>query len=125
MQTMDKNQKQHVETLSDLASLADYSLMESLNADPDAEANGANHSPRQVYSGHFVPVTPMPIENPEYVTHSKHFFRELGFADSMAQSDDFIRLFSGDLSNVPEPMRKVGWATGYALSIYAREFTQQ
>ena len=114
-----------VETLSDLASLADYSLMDTLNSDPDAEANGANHSPRQVYSGHFVPVTPMPIENPEYVTHSKNLFRELGFADSMAQSVDFIRMFSGDLSNVPEPMRKVGWATGYALSIYGNEYIQQ
>ena len=114
-----------VETLGDLASLADYSLMDTLNGDPDAEANGANHSPREVYSGHFVPVTPMPIENPEYVTHSKKFFRELGFADSMAQSVDFVSMFSGDLSNVPEPMRKVGWSTGYALSIYGNEYIQQ
>lgn len=60
-----------INTLSDLASLADYSLMESFNADLDAdlnerldgEQNGANHSPREVYSGHYVPVTPMPIEN--------------------------------------------------------------
>ena len=124
MQTKNSNQK-HVATLSELASFADYSLMESLTADPDANVSGDNHSPRQVYSGHFVPVTPTPIENPEYVTHSKDFFCELGFADSMAQSSDFMKLFSGDLSNVPEPMRKVGWATGYALSIYGREFTQQ
>ena len=114
-----------VETLSDLASLADYSLMDTLNGDPEAETNGTNHSPRQVYSGHFVPVTPMPIENPEYITHSKNFFRELGFADSMAQSADFVSMFSGDLSNVPEPMRKVGWSTGYALSIYGNEYIQQ
>jgi len=114
-----------VETLSDLASLADYSLMDTLNGDPEAETNGTNHSPRQVYSGHFVPVTPMPIENPEYVTHSKNFFRELGFADSLAQSADFVSMFSGDLSNVPEPMRKVGWSTGYALSIYGNEYIQQ
>ena len=114
-----------VETLSDLASLADYSLMDTLNSDPDAEENGANHSPRQVYSGHYVPVTPMPIENPEYITHSKNFFRELGFADSMAQSADFVSMFSGDLSNVPEPMLKVGWSTGYALSIYGNEYIQQ
>lgn len=122
---MDTNQKQQVATLSDLASLTDYSLIESLTADPDANGSGDNHSPRQVYSGHFIPVTPTPIENPKYVTHSKNFFSELGFADSMAQSDGFMKLFSGDLSNVPEPMRKVGWATGYALSIYGREFTQQ
>nr|CAA6800431.1 MAG: Selenoprotein O and cysteine-containing homologs [uncultured Thiotrichaceae bacterium] len=113
------------ETLSDIAHLADYSFMESLNADPDAETNGANHTPRQVYSGHYVPVTPTPIKTPEYVTHSPTFFRELGFADSIAQSADFMSMFSGDISNVPEPMSKVGWATGYALSIYGNEYIQQ
>lgn len=114
-----------VDTLSKLASLADYSFMDTLNADPDAAVNGANHSPRQVYSGHYVPVSPMAIESPEYITHSKYLFRELGFADGMAQSADFVRMFSGDLSSVPEPMRKVGWATGYALSIYGNEYIQQ
>jgi uncharacterized protein YdiU (UPF0061 family) len=57
--------------------------------------------------------------------HSKNFFHELGFADSMAESADFMRLFSGDLSHVPEPMRKVGWASGYALSIFGTEYSQQ
>ncbi|MEB8434284.1 protein adenylyltransferase SelO family protein [Cocleimonas sp. KMM 6892] len=115
----------NIETLNDLASLADYSLLNTLDADPDAKADGGNHSPRQVFSGHYVPVTPMQIENPEYVTHSKTFFRELGFADNMAQSADFMSMFSGDLSNLPHPMRKVGWSTGYALSIYGNEYTQQ
>ena len=46
-----------IETLGDLASLVDYSLLNTLDVDPDAEASGANHTPRQVYSGHFVPVT--------------------------------------------------------------------
>lgn len=114
-----------IETLSDLVSLLDYSFIKSLNRDLEAEANGDNHRPRQVHSGHYVPVTPEPIENPEYVTHSKILFRELGFADSMAQSAAFSQVFSGDLSNVPEPMRKVGWATGYALSIYGNEYIQQ
>jgi len=68
---------------------------------------------------------PTPIENPEYVAHSKELFRELGFADSMAQSADFVRVFSGDLTGVPAPMRKVGWACGYALSIYGTEYNQQ
>lgn len=114
-----------VETLGDWVGLLDYSFMDSLNGDPDADANGDNHRPREVFSGHYVPVTPEPIENPEYVTHSKTLFRELGFANSMAQSADFTQLFSGDLSNVPKPMRKVGWATGYALSIYGNEYIQQ
>jgi uncharacterized protein YdiU (UPF0061 family) len=99
--------------------------MDTLNCDPDATLNGVDHKPRQVFTGHYVPVNPTPIENPEYVTHSKTFFRELGFSDSMAQSADFIRLFSGDLTEVPEPLHKVGWATGYALSIYGREYYQQ
>ncbi len=114
-----------VATLDDLARLADYSLMESLNCDPDAKANGADHAPRQVFTGHYVPVNPTPIKDSEYVAHSKNFFRELGFADSMAELDDFMRLFSGDMSQVPEPMRKVGWACGYALSIYGTEYYQQ
>jgi uncharacterized protein YdiU (UPF0061 family) len=112
-------------TLGDLAKRANYSLMDTLNCDPDATLNGVDHKPRQVFTGHYVPVNPTPIENPEYVTHSKTFFRELGFSDSMAQEADFIRLFSGDLTEVPEPLHKVGWATGYALSIYGREYYQQ
>lgn len=114
-----------VATLDDLAKLANYSLMDTLNCDPDAKGNAVDHAPRQVFTGHYVPVKPTPIQAPEYVAHSKNFFRELGFADSMAQSPDFIRMFSGDLSHVPKPMRKVGWATGYALSIFGREYIQQ
>ena len=112
-------------TLEDLAKLSNYSLMDTLKCDPEAKANGADHAPRQVFSGHYVTVNPTPIVEPEYVTHSKTFFHELGFADSMAESADFVSLFTGDLSNVPEPMRKVGWATGYALSIFGTEYTQQ
>ena len=112
-------------TLNDLAKLANYSFMDTLNCDPDAKENGVDHAPRQVFSGHYVPVNPTPIIEPKYVVHSKNFFHELGFADSMAESVDFIRLFSGDLSQVPEPMHKVGWASGYALSIFGTEYTQQ
>ena len=114
-----------VSTLDELAKLVNYSFMDTLKCDPDAKANGVDHTPRQVFSGHYVPVKPTPIVEPEYVAHSKTFFRELGFADSMAESMDFMRVFSGDLSQVPEPMRKVGWASGYALSIFGTEYTQQ
>ncbi|MEH6443687.1 MAG: protein adenylyltransferase SelO family protein [Oceanospirillaceae bacterium] len=114
-----------VTTLDDLSNLADYSLMDTLNSDPDAHKNGAEHAPRQVFSGHYVPVTPTPIKDPEYVTHSKSFFQELGFADSLAQSADFVRMFSGDLTQIPAPLRRVGWASGYALSIYGNEYYQQ
>lgn len=114
-----------VETLDDLAQLANYSLMDTLNADPDATENGVDHAPRQVFTGHYVPVRPTPIPDPEYIAHSKDLFRELGFADSLAQSDDFMRMFSGDISQVPAPLRKVGWACGYALSIYGTEYYHQ
>ena len=114
-----------IETLSDLAKLVDYSLMKTLNKDPESRVDGVDHQPREVFSGHYVPVNPTPIKNPVYIAHSKNLFSELGFADSLAQSIDFISMFSGDISNVPEPMSKVGWACGYALSIYGTEYYQQ
>lgn len=114
-----------ISTLADLAQCADYSMMDSLNRDPEAKEDGVDHAPRQVFSGHYVPVKPTPIKDPEYVAHSKAFFQELGFADSLAESDEFMRVFSGDLSQVPEPMHKAGWATGYALSIFGTEYIQQ
>jgi uncharacterized protein YdiU (UPF0061 family) len=122
---LSQNSSPTVATLEDLAQLANYSLMDTLTSDPDSKDNGADHTPRQVFTGHYVPVTPTPIKDPEYVAHSHNFFRELGFADSMAQLPDFMRMFSGDISNLPEPMRKVGWACGYAVSIYGTEYYQQ
>ena len=123
--TLSQESAPSIATLAELAAFADYSFMDTLKSDPQATADGADHAPRQVFSGHYVPVKPTPIKDPEYVAHSKRFFRELGFADSLAESPDFMRVFSGDLSQVPAPMRKVGWATGYALSIFGTEYTQQ
>ncbi|MFP3978490.1 protein adenylyltransferase SelO [Marinobacter sp. KMM 10035] len=114
-----------IKTLNELTLLADYSLMKFLSRDPDATENGRDHAPRQVLSGHYVPVVPTPIENPEYVAHSFNLFRELGFADELAKTDDFMAMFSGDLSSVPAPMSKLGWASGYALSIMGTEYVQQ
>jgi len=114
-----------VKTLDDLAALADYSLMETLNADPEATLDGVDHSLREVFSGHYVPVKPTPIQNPHYIAHSTTFFKELGFDDSLATSEDFMRMFSGDSSQLPEPMSHQGWATGYALSIYGTEYYEQ
>ena len=114
-----------IETIDDLAKLVDYSLIDTLNCDPDAKENGVDHEPRQVFTGHYVPVNPTPIKDPEYVTHSKNFFRDLDFSDKLAQSNDFVRMFSGDTSHVPNPMRTAGWSTGYALSIFGTEYYQQ
>ena len=114
-----------ISSLDELAQCVDYSFMDTLNCDPEATEDGVDHRPRQVFMGHYVPVNPTPIEAPEYVAHSTQFFKELGFADSLAESAEFMRVFSGDLSQVPAPMRKLGWATGYALSIFGTEYYQQ
>ena len=104
---------------------ADYSLIDSLQADPQSTSDGRDHRPRQVFSGHYVPVTPTPLPAPEYVAHSRTLFKELGLSDELVHDDQFRRLFSGDISVARQPMRPLGWATGYALSIYGTEYTQQ
>jgi uncharacterized protein YdiU (UPF0061 family) len=114
-----------VTTFDEFVRLADYSLMDTLNADPDATEDGDDHRARQVFSGHFVPVKPTPLAEPEYITHSTTFFNELGLSDDLAFNAKFRQVFSGDLSATHEPMRQVGWATGYALSIYGTEYTHQ
>ncbi len=109
----------------DFAHSADYSLMNKLKADPDATDDGVDHSPRQVFSGHFVPVVPTPIPDPEYVSHSKLLFTDLGLSDELVHNESFRKVFSGDLSGGVSPMKKFGWATGYALSIYGTEYIRQ
>ena len=112
-------------TFAEFAQRADYSLLQSLQADPQATGDGHDHRPRQVFSGHYVPVTPTPLPVPEYVAHSRALFQELGLSDALAHDEAFLRLFSGDISVAREPMRSVGWATGYALSIFGSEYIQQ
>ena len=112
-------------TFAAFAERADYSLLDSLHADPQASGDGHDHQPRQVFSGHYVPVTPTPLPAPEYVAHSTSLFNELGLSDGLVDDDHFRRLFSGDISVARQPMRAVGWATGYALSIYGTEYSQQ
>ncbi len=112
-------------TFAAFAQRADYSLLESLQADPQATADGHDHRPRQVFSGHYVPVTPTPLPAPELVAHSSTLFEELGLSEALAHDEQFLRLFSGDISVASESMRPYGWATGYALSIYGSEYIQQ
>ncbi|MDJ0535762.1 MAG: protein adenylyltransferase SelO family protein [Xenococcaceae cyanobacterium MO_207.B15] len=114
----------YVKTFEEFVQLADYSLMDTLNADPDAMVDGDDRLARQVFSGHFVPVTPTPLAEPEYVAHSSTFFKELGLSDELVFDEKFCQIFSGDLSAAREPMRQFGWATGYALSIYGTEYIQ-
>ena len=104
---------------------SDYSLLQQLNADPQSTPDGRDHQPRQVHSGHYVPVQPTALPDPAYIAHSSAFFNELGLSDALIHDDGFQRLFSGDHSAAADPMRPWGWATGYALSIYGTEYTQQ
>ncbi|XPV69647.1 MAG: protein adenylyltransferase SelO family protein [Halarcobacter sp.] len=122
---MKENSKKNIETFDELSSLTDYSFVNKLNSDPDAKFNGDNKMPREVFSGHYVSVSPTPIKDPIYISHSKNFFKELGFSEALLKEDKFIKMFSGDISNVSKPMKDKGWATGYALSIYGTEYYAQ
>ena len=110
---------------SEFSKLADYSLMNFLKADPQSTKDGIDHKPRPIYSGHYVPVTPKPIPAPKYITHSKTLFEELGLSSDLVKDKKFCSYFSGDIQVAAHPMRHLGWATGYALSIYGTEYTQQ
>ncbi len=110
---------------SEFSQLADFSLMNYLNADPQSTKDGRDHRARSVYSGHYVPVTPKPIPEPIYISHSKILFEELGLSSELTKDNFFCRFFSGDIEVAEYPMPSFGWATGYALSIYGTEYTQQ
>ncbi len=114
-----------IDTFAAFALRGDYSLLDRLRADPEASVDGRDHQPRQVFSGHYVPVTPTPLPEPELVAHSGTLFSELGLSEALVHDEPFRRLFSGDISVARGPMRPFGWATGYALSIYGSEYTQQ
>ena len=85
-------------SFQEFAARVDYSLLEALHADPEATADGNDHRPRPVMSGHYVPVTPTPLPEPAYVAHSRGLFRELGLSDALAHDASFQRWFSGDAS---------------------------
>ncbi len=114
-----------IRTFTEFSNQANYSLMDSLLPDPQATNDGDDHLTREVLSGHYVPVTPTAIPDPEYIANSTTLFNELGISNELALDKKFIRLFSGDITVAQKPMRPVGWATGYALSIYGTEYTQQ
>ena len=110
---------------SEFSKLADFSLMNSLKADPQSTKDGNDHGPRPVFSGHYVPVTPTPIPEPTYIAHSEKLFEELGLSSKLTEDKKFCSFFSGNMKVAKYPISPYGWATGYALSIYGTEYTQQ
>lgn len=118
---MNKN----INNFEELANTSNYSFVENLTSDPDEKLHGENKNPREVFSGHYVSVEPTAIKNPIYISHSKNFFKQLGLDENLLKEENFIKMFSGNLSSVPNPMRTKGWATGYALSIYGNEYYAQ
>lgn len=117
--------KQNINTLKNLSNLLDYSFLNTLKCDKNVKLDGKDYNPRQIKNGHYTLVKPTPIPNPIYIAHSKTFFDELGFCNSLAKQKDFMQLFTGNTSNLEEPFSKNGWATGYALSIYGTEYYEQ
>lgn len=112
---------------------ADYSLLQSLTADPEQARHVPNKTLRQVKSGHYVEVLPTPLPSPCYVIHSGRFFHELGLPESIAREEAFRQFFTGNLALAvrsantdaePPRVRTGGWASGYALSIYGQEMVQ-
>ena len=122
---MKENSTKIIKTFEELISLSDCSFIKKLSCDPDAKLNENNKSPREVFSGHYVPVSPTAIKEPIYVSHSANFFEELGFSKSLINDENFIKMLSADMANISNLSQNKGWATGYALSIYGREYYAQ
>ena len=55
------------ENFSEFSQLSDNSFINSLKADPQSTKDGNDHKARSVYSGHYVPVVPTAIPEPEYI----------------------------------------------------------
>ncbi len=114
-----------INDFNDFLNQADFSFIKTLHADPQSTVDGNDHSPRQVYSGHYVPVTPIALTSPKYITHSGQFFKELGLGDKLIEDENFIQFFSGNHKFKIKDLNNIGWATGYALSIYGTEYNSQ
>ena len=78
------------ENFSEFSQLSDYSFMNSLKADPQSTKDGNDHKPRSVYSGHYVPVVPTAIPEPEYISHSNKLFKELRLAQILLKTRIFV-----------------------------------
>ncbi|WP_108652956.1 protein adenylyltransferase SelO [Dongshaea marina] len=65
-------------------------FVEELSADPLT-----SNEPRQVYSSHFSLVEPRQFRQPEMVSYFPEVAQLIGLSEKACQSDEFVRLFSG------------------------------
>lgn len=93
---------------------ADHSWMKQLSPDPETEKYAPNRKSREVRSGHYVKVRPVPLPEPTLVIHSPAMATTLGFEEDVITSEQFVSFFSGD-QDQGEGLES--WATPYALSI--------
>ena len=125
----DSSKLSKIEKFKDFVSRADYSFINNLDADPQSRLDGNDYESREVFSGHYVPVKPKGLSSPLYITHSKKFFKELGLSNDILKDKNFCDFFSGnyDVTNKDNNIliNNYGWATGYALSIYGKEYQNQ
>jgi uncharacterized protein YdiU (UPF0061 family) len=103
-----------------LTSLANHSLCDRLNADPEQKENEPNRKSRRVKSGHYVLVKPQKLQKPSMIMHSKKVLEQIGLSEGDEKSEVFVRFFSGDSECIPEMKT---WATPYALSIMGQKHT--
>ena len=73
------------------------SALQQLAVDPEAARNMPNQSMREVKSGHYVPVTPQALPDPQLVLYSPDMAAELGLTEAQCLSTDFAQFFSGDI----------------------------
>jgi uncharacterized protein YdiU (UPF0061 family) len=77
-----------------------------------------NKTKRPVFNGHWVPVKPTPLKDPELILLSKDVaFDVLNLTKEQVESDDFVQWVSGNL------VLEESWATPYALSIMGTRYT--
>ena len=115
---MKNNFIKNIDTFEEFINLSDFSFVNSLNCDPNSSLVNNSKKVREIFSGHYVLVSPTPIPEPICIAYSKRFFEDLGLNKDLINSKEFINLFSGN-KNI------LSWATGYALSIYGTEYYAQ
>ena len=77
-----------------------------------------NRSKRPVFNGHWVPVKPTPLQDPELLLVSDDVaYNLLGLTKDQVASPEFVQWLSGNL------VLEETWATPYALSIMGTRYT--